>query len=1727
MPEILPTINNEPAQGIQALLDTVYLWNPDVANGLIDKVNELLEELGELSNISGAIKPYSQLEAPVRQYMPMSYNDGVYVANEEMTTLPATPDLSKWTLIATKVDEQAIEAVVANEAEARAAADTTLQGNINAEALARQAADSNLQTQIDAISAASDVTDIVGTYQELENYDTSTLSDNDIIKVLQDETQEDATTYYRWVAAEDEFQLIGEEGPYYTKAQTDTMLETKQDIMQFETMPVADASNANKVIQYVGEDIPESPASAVATQTVGSGLTNLSVNVNTFVEAEQPSGSETVNFVANGTPSSAYVEEQVEPEGWTYTFDGVQFAEKFYEVYGVTTDSIAEGTNPCGVYRDGNNWSIATMGNVRFINLSEWGITVSGTVPEFGMLRIRGIASSSEWSKNGTTVDLADYGVTYSGTPVNEDVISVVYTPAVKGITNGYFYQAVETEHTDSSISIVQFVGLGVVPSVNQQTFESQISESGIYDFSYDGSGWSLDGSAVTLADYGITYTEEKQAEVQEIGGSITDVSLDEETFVNQVPSTGDYHFLYNGGLWWLNSDAVDLNDYGISATFPEGEFFVSQNGWAGKPDSLGEIEVDKTTFKSASSGFGVYEFYYTELGWSMTYTDLGGDPVIDGDLVDLEDFGISYYGVGNQEAYVEYQVNSGNYDLSIDENAFLNSLSASPQDYVEATFFYNGSDWFCELVSMTTPVNLADYGITIDSGTYQNGDEFNVIYVPEYNVPDIGDSITVEYYSDGGAQDGDSISVNCEKGLESGEVLRVEYTAESIKHDWVQKEVQPAGKSGGVKWAGQWDKPASTTWNSYYPHYTFPTLPDGNYELTVQNKSLYQYSSGIQVWSHKTFKISFGVTNHRSRGIVAWVLDGNTDFYSYNMSSIPTFAHWSSYYESTPLDRIVADSIGACRIGNAAIRASNVEGIFRWTNIKNIDTGEEIPVEVEVLQNPTGRGNQIGSYNAGNPVDPPYIPQALSYTTGDCNDSTQYIMFGDTLLPQVHTVALCGSFKIVLKDADGSEWRCVVENNVNSYVARVLKASGIFVNTQLGWTEGANIGGTCVFLNTPAGTEKNIEMWVSVYGTTVSANCWLTQSVSNFTPVLVTRPGSLVTVDNFGLIEQYTGETDANYVNGYFYKATGTKVDVPESITTTTTSPAGEATVTIDLANWIDAVAATYGWDAETIRSWLTDYAGTIWNLSYNTDNGEVTRMYLPWYGDTQEQNILQYVTVDYTGSQEGEIWVEFQEQYTKAHTEIQNGHWERIDVQPAGATYTAGTGVDITNDVISVADSVLVNTATGTNSISVSSITHNGINSVLLGKNAGMNPYGYTRSDLVCIGSNAKGIGNSVVIGSSAYADGVQPIAIGAGARVGSGTDRSIALGYIAEVGNNAKDAVQIGTGTNSEAGTFYWGTRYNNAYVNYKLVSADGTIPADRLTHAINKYSTMPTAGASNEGWIVQFTGTTDSTYTHGYIYECKAQGTDPETYAWEQVDVQPSSGGSSYTAGNGISIDPNNEISVTAPTLTNANSTNDSIIITDQNPNTYNIGSDVAIGKSITFGSVGSTASVAIGKETSVGQSTVAIGYQAKVYGTSKTGIIAIGYKSNALGNHCIQLNASGSSATNSDDNTLKVANANGNFEIMSADGTVPHGRLTNAVVSNTVTIAVADWAGGTTCTKTISGLTATSVVWVAPDNASQSDYLTAGVYASAQTTDTITFTCTTTPTSALTVYVIYC
>ena len=124
-----------------------------------------------------------------------------------------------------------VDGKVDAEADARERADITLQGAIDDEETARKNADNGLQGQIDAITSSSDVVDIMGTYAELLQYPTAGLGDKDVIKVLQDETHNDAMSYYRWNKNSSTWSYIGSEGPYYTKSETNTLLGDKQDTL--------------------------------------------------------------------------------------------------------------------------------------------------------------------------------------------------------------------------------------------------------------------------------------------------------------------------------------------------------------------------------------------------------------------------------------------------------------------------------------------------------------------------------------------------------------------------------------------------------------------------------------------------------------------------------------------------------------------------------------------------------------------------------------------------------------------------------------------------------------------------------------------------------------------------------------------------------------------------------------------------------------------------------------------------------------------------------------------------------------------------------------------------------------------------------------------------------------------------------------------------------------------------------------------------------------------------------------------------------------------------------------------------------------------------------------------------------------------------------------------------------------------------------------------------------
>lgn len=78
-------------------------------------------------------------------------------------------------------------------------------------------------------------------------------------------------------------------------------------------------------------------------------------------------------------------------------------------------------------------------------------------------------------------------------------------------------------------------------------------------------------------------------------------------------------------------------------------------------------------------------------------------------------------------------------------------------------------------------------------------------------------------------------------------------------------------------------------------------------------------------------------------------------------------------------------------------------------------------------------------------------------------------------------------------------------------------------------------------------------------------------------------------------------------------------------------------------------------------------------------------------------------------------------------------------------------------------------------------------------------------------------------------------------------------------------------------------------------------------------------------------------------------------------------------------------------------------------------------------------------------------------------------------------------------------------------------------------SATVTLSYQLWGSNVTLPITVTGMTSSAIVWVSPSPSSQTNidnYNNAKLYCSAQATDSLTFTCTTTPTADIDVNVVW-
>ena len=211
------------------------------------------------------------------------------------------------------------------------------------------------------------------------------------------------------------------------------------------------------------------------------------------------------------------------------------------------------------------------------------------------------------------------------------------------------------------------------------------------------------------------------------------------------------------------------------------------------------------------------------------------------------------------------------------------------------------------------------------------------------------------------------------------------------------------------------------------------------------------------------------------------------------------------------------------------------------------------------------------------------------------------------------------------------------------------------------------------------------------------------------------------------GIIEQYTGETNANYVNGYFYKATADAVDFPPECYDISTDQSS-FTVSIQPSIIIDYMS-THGYSRQEADYYLNNNRSM--RIYFDSDTNEIILVYWPdVLGDTQDPDFFRAFSVTNIGGQTGriDIWISFN--YSSEHTEYINPRWEQVNVQPGSSPSYPSTMPTL------LANSWSVDQVTGDITQTISNISEVHANSVVIVAPAPLSTENYADSEILCIG-------------------------------------------------------------------------------------------------------------------------------------------------------------------------------------------------------------------------------------------------------------------------------------------------------------------------------------------------------------------------------------------------------
>lgn len=303
----------------------------------------------------------------------------------------------------------------------------------------------------------------------------------------------------------------------------------------------------------------------------------------------------------------------------------------------------------------------------------------------------------------------------------------------------GYFYEAYQTGTAPSVATIEQTAGEGLEDlAVDKDTFETQITEAGEYDFV---ARLNREHITATIGEQeGVRLDRD---EMHDVEGAIAWTPDGETYFYTEelVPDVDDEIFADPDGAevagavesyaaedmgWVFDGDFVDIEDYGITYTPADPTATVEYSS-----EALGTVTVDADTFATqvAESDLYIFDAVVTPERILATVSEdmIQYNRDADDDDADL----FAWKDEHNVVVFTDSATPSANDDVYSDTAktplGTVDGYSAS------STKWYRGSD----------EITLATYGIAI-TGTAEDGNVIHIQYVSE--PPHQDDVITVTY---------------------------------------------------------------------------------------------------------------------------------------------------------------------------------------------------------------------------------------------------------------------------------------------------------------------------------------------------------------------------------------------------------------------------------------------------------------------------------------------------------------------------------------------------------------------------------------------------------------------------------------------------------------------------------------------------------------------------------------------------------------------------------------------------------------------------------------------------------------------------------------------------------------------------------------------------------------------------------------------------------------------